>query len=313
MIWLAPEFRMSKKTGAGHALVCLLLLGAMPLLAVARPADVPALTFTLIITIWQVAAALPLTLLEWRRGELRLLSSAALSAREWGVALLTGAMFGLSTWAYVLGAAKVGPVNFIILLQSYPLIAALMEFVILGQRRGRAELGLTVVMILAITYLVSGGTFSLGNISLWSLMVLAIPVLWSAAHMMLRRLLVKARMTANQVTLSRLVISGVFLAAAVVASGEGQQFLGEFKQLNVQFPAAVFGAVYYLELLFWFLAMRHIPVSLASSITVPAPALTMLAAVLLLGQSVAAYQVVAMLVIAASLYGLLYVEMTRRS
>jgi drug/metabolite transporter (DMT)-like permease len=304
---------MSKKTGAGHALVCLLLLGAMPLLAAARPADVPALTFTVILTLWQIASAVPLMLVEWRSGAVPGLSPAGLSWKEWGVAMLTGAMFGLSTWLYILAAGKVGPVNFIILLQSYPLIASLMEFVILGQRRGRAELALTVVMILAITYLVSGGTFSLASVSHWSLLVLCIPVLWSSAHMMLRRLLVKARMSANQVTLSRLLISLVFLAAALLLSGEGGQFVRQFTELNVQLPAAVFGIVYYLELLFWFLAMRHINVSLASSITVPAPALTMAASVVLLGQPVAAYQILAMLLIAASLYGLLYVEIRRGS
>lgn len=304
---------MSKKTGAGHALVCLLLLGAMPLLAAARPADVPALTFTVILTLWQILSGLPLMLVEWRSGMLRTQSRAALSIGEWGVALLTGAMFGLSTWLYILGAGKVGPVNFIILLQSYPLIASLMEFLILGQRRGWAELALTLVMILAIAYLVSGGTFSLAGVSPWSLLVLCIPVLWSSAHMMLRRLLVRARMTANQVTLSRLLISQVFLIAAVILSGEGGQFMSQFTDLNVQVPAAVFGIVYYLELLFWFLAMRHINVSLASSITVPAPALTMAASVLLLGQGVAPYQILAMLLIGGSLYGLLYVEMRRRS
>jgi drug/metabolite transporter (DMT)-like permease len=51
--------------------------------------------------------------------------------------------------------------------------------------------------------------------------------------------------------------------------------------------------------------MRHIDVSLASSVTVPAPAVTMLLAVLFLRGEVAAYQVAAMAVIAVGMYGLL--------
>jgi len=304
---------MSKRIGAGHALVCLLLLGAMPLLAAARPAYVPAVTFTVLLTVWQIASALPLMAVEWHTGRARTLSPGSLSAREWGVALLTGGMFGLSTWLYILAATRVGPVNFIILLQSYPLIASLMEFLVLGERRGRAELALTAVMIAAIIYLVTGGTFTLAQVSPWSLLVLCIPILWSSAHMMLRRLLVKARMTANQVTVSRLMISLVFLILAALVTGEGPMLLVGAVDIRTQIPAAIFGAVYYLELLFWFLAMRHIPVSVASSITVPAPALTMAASILLLGQNVAVYQVVAMAVIGASLYALLYLETRRRT
>lgn len=304
---------MSKRIGAGHALVCLILLGAMPLLAAARPAEVPALTFTVLLTVWQIASGLPLMIVEWRSGAARTLSPGSLSGREWGVALLTGAMFGLSTWLYILAATRVGPVNFIILLQSYPLIASLMEFLVLGEKRGRAELALTAVMIAAIIYLVTGGTFTLAQVSPWSLLVLCIPILWSSAHMMLRRLLVKARMTANQVTVSRLLISLVFLILAALVTGEGPVLLAGAVDMRTQLPAAVFGAVYYLELLFWFLAMRHIPVSLASSITVPAPALTMAASILLLGQDIAAYQVVAMAVIGASLYMLLYLETRRKA
>ena len=45
----------------------------------------------------------------------------------------------------------------------------------------------------------------------------------------------------------------------------------------------ILGLVYYLELIFWFYAVRHIDVSVASSITVPWPALTMVLAVLVLG------------------------------
>ena len=66
------------------------------------------------------------------------------------------------------------------------------------------------------------------------------------------------------------------------------------------------GFVYYLELIVWFHAIRHIDVSVASSVTVPAPAVTMIFAILFLGETVHHYQLVAMGVIIAAMYGLLY-------
>jgi drug/metabolite transporter (DMT)-like permease len=64
------------------------------------------------------------------------------------------------------------------------------------------------------------------------------------------------------------------------------------------------GLVYLLELIVWFHAVRHIDVSLASSITTPWPALTIVLAVPFLGDGIAAYQLVALLIIVGCIYAL---------
>jgi drug/metabolite transporter (DMT)-like permease len=66
--------------------------------------------------------------------------------------------------------------------------------------------------------------------------------------------------------------------------------------------AALMGAVYYVELIVWFYAVRHIDVSLASSITTPWPAFTMVLAAVILGDDIHAYQISAFVVVAASVY-----------
>ena len=65
------------------------------------------------------------------------------------------------------------------------------------------------------------------------------------------------------------------------------------------------GLVYYLELIVWFHAVRHIDVSLASSITTPWPVVTMALAVLFLGDRIETYQIIAFVIVCASIYGLL--------
>ena len=71
-----------------------------------------------------------------------------------------------------------------------------------------------------------------------------------------------------------------------------------------QTMSAVMGLVYFLELIVWFYAVRHIDVSLASSITTPWPALTMVLAVAFLGDAIETYQIVALLIVVACIYGL---------
>ncbi len=66
------------------------------------------------------------------------------------------------------------------------------------------------------------------------------------------------------------------------------------------------GLVYYLELVNWFYAVKHVDVSVASSITTPTPVLTMILAILFLNESIEMYQLFAMGIVFLSLYGIIY-------
>lgn len=294
----------SRGIGIGLALICLLILGAMPVLAANRPARFDGLTFTIAITFWQLIAAMPLLAIELARGEgfPKLFSR----GRAGLITLLTGALFGLSTYMFVVAAEKAGPVSMVIALQAYPLFATLWEALFLGKRKSPLELFFMLLMLLALVYLTTEGTFRVADISWWSAFALGIPLIWSIAHLLLRHVLTTTAITPNQVTISRLVISGAFLLLLALAVGSPGALAGAFIAIDFQKAALILGVAYYLELILWFYAMRHIDVSLASSVTVPAPAVTMLLTLLLLGGEVAAYQVAAMMVIVIGMYGLIF-------
>ena len=130
-------------------------------------------------------------------------------------------------------------------------------------------------------------------------------LLWSVAHILLREVLVTTSVTPNQVTISRLVVSGVCLVLIHAAFGQPGALAAGLTDFAFQRAAFVMGVAYYLELILWFHAMRHIDVSVGSSVTVPAPAVTMLISIVVLGEAVQTYQIVAMCVIALGMYGLL--------
>ena len=125
-------------------------------------------------------------------------------------------MFGLSTYMYVVAADKAGPVSMSIVVQAYPFMTMLAEAIFLKKRKTPAELGFTALMVAALLYLTTNGTFLLTDVSWWSVFALGIPALWTAAHLLLKtQVLNRTTMTLNQVTLSRLLVSGVFLAVLV--------------------------------------------------------------------------------------------------
>lgn len=298
-------FAPSVGKGIALSLVSLTLLGVMPIISNLRPSDIGALSFAFALSVWQVVFAAPVFGWELRKGT-KGIFGIDLSRKERHrmilVALFTGALFGLSTYLYVLGVEKAGAANAAIAVQAYPLFAILWESMFLKRRKTPFELTLTAVLIGALYYLGTGGTFRMSGLSPWFLVSLGVPLLWSIAHVIIKEELSNTPITPSQVTFFRVAISTLFLAVVlviVVPSGIELGFSAVFQVMS-----ALMGLVYFLELIVWFYAVRHIDVSLASSITTPWPALTMVLAVPFLGDAIAPFQVAALAVVVVCIYGL---------
>lgn len=287
------------------SLICLVLLGIMPTISNLRPPEVAALSFAFALSVWQVVFAAPLFGWELQRGTGGIFAL-SLSGRERRrmslVALFTGTLFGLSTYLYVLGVEKAGAANAAIAIQAYPLFAIAWESLFLKRTKTPVELLLTAILIGALYYLGTGGTLRPSGLSPWFLLCLSVPLLWSVAHVLIKEELSNTPITPAQVTFFRVLISALFLLAILAIAIPSGVSLGVAAILQ---PISAFmGLVYFLELIIWFYAVRHIDVSLASSITTPWPALTMMLAVPLLGDGIETYQIVALLVLVTCIYGL---------
>lgn len=296
-------------TGIGLAIFCLCILGFMPVLSNSRPTEFGALGFAFWLSVWQTVFGIPLVAYERRRGRSRLLAAqggagSGSRGRALLVVLLTGAMFGLSTFLYVFGIEKAGAVSAAIAMQAYPVFAIVWESLFLKRRKSPLELVLTAILMSALYYLGTGGSFRIDGFSPWFLLALGVPFLWSIAHVIIREELGRTPVTPAEVTLLRVAVSALFLGA-VLAINEPQQFAFGLLRADFLVFGLAMGFVYYLELIVWFYAIRHIDVSLASSITTPWPALTMVLSAVFLGDRVEPYQIAAFVLIAACIYGLM--------
>jgi drug/metabolite transporter (DMT)-like permease len=298
----------SAQVGVVQAFVCLFLLGLLPILSNGRPAGSAALTFAAWLSVWQLLFSLPMLFREWRsgrRGAFGSGQSPPARRRTVAITIFTGALFAFSTWGYVLSFEKVGAVNAAIALQAYPIFAAALEAFWLGRRKTPAEAFFTLLILAALYYLATGGSWRPEGLSPYFAVALAVPALWSVAHLILRQALVETPITPNQVTTSRLAVcSAVLLPLALFIEGP-QAVLAAAASPAFQASAVFMGFVYYVELIFWFNALQRIDVSVVSAISVPAPAVTMVLAAVFLGESIAAWQVAALAVVAIGLYCLL--------
>ena len=307
-------FPGTPRVGVTLVLCCLVLLGAMPVIVGGRPAGASALTFALLYSVWQLAFSLPLTLAEARAGKGGLFRSGLPRGERRKIvatALFTGVLFALAAWAYVLGFEKVGAVNAAIALQIYPLLAASLEAALFGRRKSRTELLFTLLIVGALFHLATGGRWQMTGLSPWFAVALAVPLLWAVAHVILRETLLRTTATPNEVTTSRLVIVVVLLTPlALVVDGPAALIAATTDTMTEAFALAM-GLAYYVELILWFHAVRHIDVSVASSVTVPAPAVTLLLSIVFLGATAEAYQLTALTGVIVGLFGLMWAS-TRR-
>lgn len=303
------------RAGIALTLGCLLLLGLMPVIVNGRPGGTSAVTFALALSVWQLLFSLPLQLREWRSGErgvFRESMGRAGTRRVLAIALFTGLLFAISTWAYVLAFDTTGAINAAIALQAYPLFATALEAAFLRRDKSRTELGFTGLIVVALYYLATGGTWRMAGLSPWFAVALAVPALWSIAHVVLKEVLVTTPITPNQVTTSRLAISVLCLFPLAIVVDGPSEVAHAATSMGLQSFAMMLGLAYYVELVLWFNAVRHIDVSVASTITVPAPAVTMLLMVLLLDEPAHRFQFVALALVAVGLVGLLHAGSRRR-
>ena len=303
------------KAGIAYAFVCLAILAVMPIISNSRPGDFGALSFAFFLSVWQILASLPLFLRELRSADKGIFQADLapdFKRRTVAIILLTGTIFGLSTYVYVLAVEKAGAVSAAIAIQAYPLFAILWETLFLKRRKTALELSFTLLLLLALYYMATGGTWRVGGFSGWSVFALGVPFLWSVAHVVIKEVLDRTPITPAQVTFFRVLVSALFLGAVLTAVAGPRAVLADLGRFDFQSFALVMGLVYYLELIFWFYAVRHIDVSMASSITVPWPAVTMILAVPILGEGVEAYQVAALGFVVVGIYGLLYAARRKR-
>ncbi|MHA2248163.1 MAG: DMT family transporter [Candidatus Hodarchaeales archaeon] len=299
-------FNPNKQKGVILSFVSLLFLGILPIISNSRPQALNALNFSFYLSIWQLMCALPLLFVESNQGILDKDLSEKLRNQTLSIMLITGIIFSLSTLLYVLSFEKAGTISAAIAIQAYPLFSILLESIFLKRKKNSGELIFTFLLIGGIYYLGTKGTWAIEGFSPWFGLALIVPLLWSIAHVAIKNTLDKSPITPNQVTFFRVLISSIILFTIAVSVNGVTSVIDGLRHVEFQIYAFLMGFIYYLELINWFYAVKHVDVSVASSITTPTPVITMILAIIFLHESIAMYQLIAMGVVFLSLYGLLY-------
>lgn len=303
------NFQPMRIKGIVLSIISLLLLAVLPIITNSRPEDLNALSYSFYLSFWELICSLPLFFIELRHKELGIFQKNIdlnIKKKTYVVMGITGVIFSISTFIYILAFETAGTVSAAIAIQIYPLFSILWEFLLYKKKKSWKELTFTIIIVIGIYYLGTAGTWLISGFSPWFGLALIVPFLWAIAHVIIKNTLDISPITPNQVTFFRVCISSVLLFGICSTVFGAESVLMGFENMEYLLFGFLMGAVYYLELVNWFYALKHVDVSLASTITTPTPVVTMILAIFLLGDQIYPYQVIAMIIVFISLYGLLW-------
>ena len=306
---MSKEGISKRNIGVLLSFFSLFLLGFLPVISNSRPSNLNALNYAFYLSLWQLICSIPFFIYESTKSNSGIFQKSAdskMRSKTLMIMGITGIIFSISTFFYVFAIETAGTVNGSLAMGTYPLFSIFMEFLIFRKKRRTIEIFFTITIIVGIYYLGTEGTWLISDFSIWFGLALIVPFLWSIAHVIIKNSIDTSPITPSQITFIRVLIASIVLFVISSLVNSTGNVLEGLLNPEFQFIGFLMGIVYYVELINWFYAVKHIEVSVASTITTPAPLITIFFALLLLKEPIGFYHIIAMIIIFTSLYGLLW-------
>jgi drug/metabolite transporter (DMT)-like permease len=305
---MSPNVKRSAAfAGTAYAMVVLLGNGFLPIINNARPSDLEELLFTLMTVVVELAVITPFVFVEQRHDGKPLrefLSSKAAWRKYWGWFVAIGAIFAVATYVLVVGLSISDPTTGAVAMKTMPISAIIIGYFFLKERVTWRHVACICVMLAAIIFVATRGTFMLGELSVGAVILLLPPALWSVGHAMSKKLLAGRVVSATQMIAIRTSISGAMLGVVyIIATGGSSAWqIGDGSHLVFMILMGTnYAAMHYC----WYKALQRIDMNLATGIGIPSPIITALLAALLLASPIQWYHVIGMIATFVGLIGLL--------
>ena len=222
------------------------------------------------------------------RGELNLVFDPQYRRRLFGVAMAGTVMTSL-TLTY--GLTRIGAVAGVLLLQTEPVYSLILSAIFVGERPSMRQIIATCAILVGIGSVFAGGSFS----PLWASAILFVtPLFWQTSHVMGLKLM--PPLTPTSVTGGRFIYSAIVLTTMLLIFRRGSLMqLADPTALGVIVVTGFF--IYFLSGLTWYGAISRLSLAWTTALVVPGiPILSILFAVMFLGERATAREVIGILI-----------------
>src|SRR5271156_333601 len=222
-------------------------------------------------------------------GELRLIFDPRYRGRLFMVAI-TGSVMTSLTLTY--GLPRIGAVAGVLLLQTEPVYSLVLSTIFVGERPSMRQMLATATVLVGIgSVFAGGGSFS----PLWATAIIfTTPLFWQASHVMGLKLM--PPLTPTSMTGGRFFYASIVMSAMlIVVRRDSIVQLTEPTSLGVIVVTGFF--IYFLSGLTWYGAINRLSLAWTTALVVPGiPILSILFAVMFLGERATTREVVGILI-----------------
>jgi drug/metabolite transporter (DMT)-like permease len=242
-----------------------------------------------------IAALCSVSWLAWR-GDLRLIFDPRYRTRLCLMGI-SGTVMTSLTVTY--GLSRINAVLGVLLLQSEPVYSLVLSTIFVGERPSIRQLAATAVILIGIGSVFGGGSLS----PLWAAgLVFITPFFWQTSHVI--GLKVMPPLSPSTVTGARFIYASIFMTILLVTFRLGTvSQLADPQLLLVTIITGVF--IYFFGALTWYGAISRLSLAWTTALVVPGiPMLSILFAVIFLGEHATRHEIVGILIAITGVLGL---------
>ncbi|MBN1686570.1 MAG: DMT family transporter, partial [Spirochaetales bacterium] len=173
----------------------------------------------------------------------------------------------------IVGFSLVDSVTGILAVKTQPISMMIIGALFLRERLSIQVVGVGAIMLVLIAFIVTRGTFDLGNLTVGVVYLLIVPIFWNIGHSIVKPLLTQSILTVPELVFVRIAFTAVILGMVFLLSGNKAD-LAILSHRDSLVSIFSMGALFTVIHLCWYQAVRALPLSIATFIVIPSPAVT---------------------------------------
>ena len=287
--------------GIFFGILCVILVGMQPIIANSRPLSLDPYFFAATTCIVEAIIFFPLMLIERKRIKLsherELINLEELSTLLNGwknnkiLLIYIGINFGIAQVLFFLGYQLAGAINGSLAQKTVVIFGLFFGFLINQEKVSYTQIIFSLVLFFGLLLAVTAGKFNVLEFNVGVLLIIITAMLWMLAHSFTKPIFDRNEATPTQMVFIRNMLSGLFLFTTYFLFFPIDNISLILNSINLFFIIAM-GIAYGLGLFCWYKVLAYLGTSKGTAMTSGTPLITIIFAVLILGEFLTIYHII---------------------
>lgn len=220
---------------------------------------------------------------------------------------VAGVIFAFCAYYLIVGLTLVDSVTGILAIKTQPISMMIIGAIILKERLTWKEILIGLLMLVLIMFITTKGTFQLAEITTGVVILLIVPIFWNIGHTLAKPFLEHKALTVIEFVFIRITITSIILTILFA-------FMGDWGDLRFLTNTPALISILSMTVIFtlahnsWYQTVKRLPLSVASMIVIPSPALTALLAYVITYEPLFYYHYIGIVGEIIGLYALILIQ-----